>query len=411
MIRNLQTASSDLRGLARLAVTGTVGVTDLVEAVHDGIRHPLSAPAARAPKGLQGLIYGAVRLLTRTAGLCAEAALSPFGPQPNPEVPSPRREALLAALNGAVGDHLAATGNPLALPMTLHHAGQRLVLETGALARAVPRPGTRIVLLVHGLCRNDRQWHQGGRDHGAALARDLGCTALYLRYNSGLHISANGKTLAELLETLVTQWPEPVESLSILAHSMGGLLARSACHQAQEAGRAWPARLRHLIFLGTPHHGSPLEQWGHWLERGLEAAPFARPLARLGKARSAGITDLRFGNLLEEDWLGSDDASLSGDRRRHVPLPEGVLCCALAAQTGTTADSVQGRLLGDGLVPVDSALGRHRDPRRCLRFPADRTWIGQGMGHLDLVARPEAYEQIRRWMTAAEPGAPAGAQG
>ena len=413
MIPYLRAVSSDLRGLARLAVEGTVGVTDLVEAMHQGIQHPLTGGKARhavGGRGLSGLVYGAIRALTRTVGLGVEAALAPLSPPEGELDPSPQREALRAVLNGVLGDHLAATGNPLATPMSLHHDGQPLVLATTALAAAILRPGVRVLVLIHGLCHNERQWGLSGPDHGAALARDLGCTTLYLRYNTGLHISTNGKALADLLETLLAQWPEPVERLDILAHSMGGLVARSACHQAQAAGQAWPASLRHLIFLGTPHHGSPLERWGHWLQRGLEASPFASPLARLGKVRSAGITDLRYGNLLEEDWQGLDPHADGKDLRRSVPLPEGVRCCAVAGTTGEQADSWKGHLWGDGLVPLDSALGRHKDPQRCLAFPENQTWIGHEMGHLELLNRPEVYEQIRRWLQTAESG-PAGDAG
>ena len=407
MIPYLRAVSSDLRGLARLAVEGTVGVTDLVESMHQGIRHPLTGGKARQAvggRGISGLVYGTIRALTRTVGLGVEAALAPLDTLEGAPLPSPQRETLLAALNGVLGDHLVATGNPLATPMRLYHAGQPLVLETAALRAALPKPGTHLLVLLHGLCHNERQWGQSGFDHGVALARDLGCTTLYLRYNTGLHISTNGQALAELLETLLAQWPEPVVRLDVLAHSMGGLVARSACHQAQVAGLAWPVSLRNLIFLGTPHHGAPLERWGHWFERGLEASPFASPLARLGKVRSAGITDLRHGNLLQEDWQGLDPGTEAEDRRRPVPLPAGVRCCAVAGTAGEDADSWQGRLWGDCLVSVDSALGRHPDPQHDLAFPENQTWIGQGLGHLDLLTRPEVYEQVRRWLEGAGTG-------
>ncbi|MEI6593443.1 MAG: hypothetical protein WCL47_09375 [Holophagaceae bacterium] len=407
MIPYLRAVSSDLRGLARLAVEGTVGVTDLVESMHEGIQHPLSAGKPRhavGGRGLSGLVYGTIRALTRTVGLGVEAALAPLDTLEGAPLPSPQRETLLAALNGVLGDHLAATGNPLATPMRLYHAGLPLVLEAAALRAALPKPGTHLLVLIHGLCHNERQWGQSGFDHGVALARDLGCTVLYLRYNTGLHISTNGKALADLLETLLTQWPEPVARLDLLAHSMGGLVARSACHQAQVAGLAWPATLRHLVFLGTPHHGAPLERWGHWFERVLEASPFASPLARLGKVRSAGITDLRYGNLLEADWQGQDPHAEGKDRRVPVPLPAGVRCCAVAGTAGADADSWKGRLWGDGLVSVDSALGRHPDPQHDLAFPENQTWTGQGLGHLDLLTRPEVYAQVRRWLEGAGTG-------
>jgi len=76
--------------------------------------------------------------------------------------------------------------------------------------------------MVHGLCLNDRHWRRDEHDHGAALADDLGLTPLYLRYNTGLHIGDNGRDFAKMLETLLRNWPRPVEELVILGHSMGG---------------------------------------------------------------------------------------------------------------------------------------------------------------------------------------------
>ena len=396
MFQNLPIDASDLRGLARLAMEATLGVTDLVEAVHDAIRHPVSARAGLRPvrgRGLKGGVYKVVRTLTRTLGRGVEASLAPLAGASLQEA-SPLR----AALNGVVGDHLAATGNPLALTMSLYHEGRPLTLETADLAAAIPKPGTRILLLIHGLCLDHRHWTRESHGQDSALARDLGYTLLHLGYNSGLHVSTNGRALADLLEALCARWPEPVQDLAILAHSMGGLLARSACHCAAVSGQAWLGSLRHLVFLGTPHHGSPLERWGHLLERGLAASPFTSAFTRLGNLRSAGITDLRHGNLLDQDWHGQEPLAQDRDTRQPVPLPAGVCCCAIAAMDGKDEGSLKGRLLGDGLVPVDSALGRHREARRRLAFPEDRVWVARGMNHVDLLARPETYAKIRRWL-------------
>jgi hypothetical protein len=57
-----------------------------------------------------------------------------------------------------------------------------------------------------------------------------------------------------------------------------------------------------------------------------------------------------------------------------------------------------GKRLGDGLVPVDSALGRHAKPELTLGFPAAHQWIARGMDHLDLLSRPEVYATIRSWL-------------
>lgn len=401
MCPDLPIDPSDLRGLARLAVEAAVGVTDLVETVHHAISHPVAARAGRRPvrgRGLEGGIYKAIRTLTQALGNGVEALLANAPAPMGRPAASPGSDTLRAALNGVVGDYLAATGNPLALDMSIQFKGHPLVMEAADLAATIPKSSTRILLLVHGLCMDDQHWARESHGQDEALARDLGFTLLRLRYNSGLHVSTNGRALADLLEALLARWPCPVEHLAILAHSMGGLLARSACHHAGTSGQAWLGSLRHLIFLGTPHHGSHLERWGHVLELGLAASPFTRTFTRLGNLRSAGITDLRYGNLLDQDWQGQAPFDQDRDTRQPVPLPEGVCCCAIAAMTGKSTGSLKGRLLGDGLVPVDSALGRHPEARRSLAFPEDRAWVGHGMNHLDLLARPEVYGQIRRWL-------------
>jgi pimeloyl-ACP methyl ester carboxylesterase len=311
---------------------------------------------------------------------------------------SPEREAVVAALNGVLGDHLAATANPLATTMAFRRNGRPLALETSALTSSVPNAGGRLLVLLHGLCMSDLQWRRAGHDHGEALARDLGYTPVYLHYNSGQHISINGQALAHCLEQLVDQWPLPVERLAILGHSMGGLLARSALHYATQAGHRWPSRLDDLVFLGTPHHGAPLERAGNWVDIILGATPYAAPFARLGKVRSAGITDLRHGSLLDEDWVGRDRFARSADRRQHLVLPARVRCYAAAAIIGQQRGDLKARLLGDGIVPLDSALGRHTDPARALAFAESRQWVGHGMNHLELLNRAEVYAQLRQWL-------------
>ncbi len=400
MTRTTHLHPSDLRGFARLATGATAGLADLVEAMHHTIVRPLGSASRQPPDrmgGIPGLVYGSVRGVTRLVGGGLDVLLAQLRPTLTGRTSSPEREAVLAALNGVLGDYLVASGNPLAIPMSLRRDGRSLVLGAEALAATIPRASGRLAVLVHGLCMNDLHWNRDGHNHGAALARDLGYTPLYLHYNTGLHTSTNGRALADLLEVLLKQWHAPVTELALVAHSMGGLVVRSACHYGAAAGHDWPQQLRKLVFLGTPHHGAPLERGGNWFEVILGVTPYARPFARLGKIRSAGITDLRYGNVLDEDWEGRDRFARGRDTRQSVPLPDGVRSYAMAATTGTRSGDVRDRLVGDGLVPVSSALGRHRDPRRSLSFPEERQWIGHGMNHLDLLGRPEVSEQIVRW--------------
>ena len=389
---------ADLRGFARLATQATAALADLVEAMHYTIVPRVGgAHTPGRTRGLTGLVYKSVRGVTRLVGGGLDTVLAQLGPTLAGRRSSPEREAVLAALNGVLGDYLVASGNPLAISMSLRRDGRPLALEKQALATAIPQRSGKVAVLAHGLCMNDLQWNRNGHDHGAVLARDLGYTPVYLHYNSGLHTSVNGRTLAALLEVLLEQWPQRVEELAIVAHSMGGLVARSACHYGAAGGHVWPRRLRRLVFLGTPHHGAPLERGGNWVDVILGAAPYAAPFARLGKIRSAGITDLRHGNVLDEHWAGHDRFARGRDTRLSVPLPEGVQSYAMAATTGRKPGDLRDRLLGDGLVPLKSALGRHESSRRSLRFPRSRQWIGYGMNHMDLLGRSEVSDQIVHW--------------
>lgn len=390
--------TADVRGLSRLIVDATIGLTNAVEVMHHNImRTPFmfGAPTHEPAPGITGFVYDSIRGVTRVVGGSVDIALAQPMPQEMESPSPPEREALLAALNGVVGHHLDASDNPLAIRMQLRSRGQAL---DGAGMDVMSPLGGKIVLLIHGLGMNDRQWQRQGHDHGAALAADLGYTPVYLHYNSGLHISQNGEALAGLLEGRLAHWPVPVEELVILGHSMGGLVARSACYYGGLAGHAWLHHLRKIVFLGTPHHGAPLERGGSWLNIILGASPYSAALARLGQVRSAGITDLRYGSLRHEDWANGDRFARAGDQRQPVPLPEGVLCYAIAATTSHRVDGLKTQLLGDGLVPLNSALGYHKNPELALPIPPSRQWIGHTMGHLDLLHRREVYEQLRLWL-------------
>jgi pimeloyl-ACP methyl ester carboxylesterase len=377
-------------------------MTDLVEAMHHNIaRAPgiLGTPAQGPTTGIKGRVYRRIRKVTGLVGDGIDAILSRRIPMPGEKSLSPGREAVLAVLNGVLGDYLAATNNPLAIPMCLRRDGRTLELAGQALVAAVPQPSGKLVVLAHGLCMNDLKWKRRGHDHGAALARDLGYTPLYLHYNSGRHISTSGREFAHLMDALVEQWPVPLKELVIIGHSMGGLVSRSACHYGAVAGNDWLRHLRKLVFLGTPHHGAPLERGGNWVHIIMGMSPYTAPFARLGKIRSAGITDLRYGSMLDEDWEGRDRFEHSKDPRRPVPLLEGVQCYTIAATTGRKRGGLSERFVGDGLIPLNSALGRHKKSSLSLSFPEARQWVGYGMNHLDLLSHPEVYEMIRRWLT------------
>jgi hypothetical protein len=260
----------------------------------------------------------------------------------------------------------------------------------------------KILIVIHGLCMNELQWtaqHKGKPiNHANAICAALGYTPLYVRYNSGLHASDNGAELARQLEDLLSHWPVPVQDLSVLAHSMGGLVMRSAVNSATQAGLQWQRHLKHIVFLGTPHHGAPLERAGNWIDVILGSTPYSRPFAKLGQLRSSGITDLRYGLVRDSDWQGHDRFHRKPDNRTPLPLPDGVNCFTVAATTAAKRSAVADQLVGDGLVPLHSALGKHDQARRCLNFPADHQHIAYRTGHLQLLNDPAITRQVLRWL-------------
>jgi pimeloyl-ACP methyl ester carboxylesterase len=395
MAKKTRSHVDDLRGASRLAVEATQGVTVLVEQMHRTIGSGpsvLGRPLEGAARLLTGIVYGSVRGVTGLVGASVDLALEQIAPLLGESIPGAERDAVLAALNGVLGDYLADTVNPLAIQMQLRCAGEPLDLDDpDSLRAALPDATGKLLLMVHGSCMNDRQWLRNGHDHGKALAGDLGWTRVDVLYNSGLHISTNGDAMASLVETLVAAWPTDLDEIAIVAHSMGGLVSRSASRAAEKEGHRWRARLRALVFLGTPHHGAPLERGGNWIDVLLGASRYSAPLARLGKIRSAGVTDLRFGNVLEEHWHGRDRFEKGSDERTPVPLPPDVECYAVAGSRSSAT--------GDGLVPVASALGVHDDPARSLAFPEAHTLTVPGAAHLDLLDRAEVYEHLRAWLS------------
>ena len=402
MTRKSHARVADLRGAGRLAIDATIGLTSLVETMHHNIlRTPgvLGEKTQEPAGGITGLVYKSIRGVTRLVGGGIDAVLGRLATLFGTETESSaQREAVLAALNGVLGDHLQASSNPLAIPMQWRRDGIALPLTREELAAAIPGANGKLLLLVHGLCMNDLLWRRHGHDHGAALAADAGYTPVYLHYNSGLHVSTNGRAFSRQIDALLRAWPVPVDNVTILAHSMGGLVARGACHYGGREGHDWPRRLRNMIFLGTPHHGAPLERGGSWIDAALDASPYTTAFARLGKIRSAGITDLRHGSMVDADWEHRDRFVRSRRKPQALPLPPGVSCYSIAASLAKATGEPLERLLGDGLVPLASALGQHDDARRTLPFGKSHQWIGYGMHHLDLLDRGEVYACIRRWL-------------
>ncbi|MBP7414326.1 MAG: alpha/beta hydrolase, partial [Giesbergeria sp.] len=157
--------ASDLRAAAQLASQATVGVSRIVEGVHQSVWRTLGAPGGAQPgqaRGLTGLVYRAVEGSAQLLGKGAQGVLTRLEPllaTADAQKPgSPQREAVLAALNGVMGDRLAASGNPLATPMTLRWQGTALDWQAPPQDTADMQVTGKVLLLIHGLCMNDLQW-------------------------------------------------------------------------------------------------------------------------------------------------------------------------------------------------------------------------------------------------------------
>jgi pimeloyl-ACP methyl ester carboxylesterase len=376
-------AQAEARELSRLASDEFSALPRGIGDVHAAISgrvfralgpsaHPIQLLHDALARGAYEGVRGGLRLSALAA---ATAARSRAGDVPLSE--TPRGASVIGALNGLYGDQLEAEGSALAIELS---------------ARRIGEPATpHMAVFLHGLGETEFAW--GTPSYGERLHTELDITPVFVRYNTGRHVSENGESLAALLSELVADWPVEVERITIVGHSMGGLVARSACHRGGE----WSPLVRHVVSLGTPHMGAPLEQAVHAISAALHLAPETRPLARFLRRRSAGIRDLRRGSLVDEDWRDQDPDALRAKALTEVPLCEGVTHCFVAATITTSDTHPVGRLLGDALVLTPSASGRSRSRR--IGFDEEYGMTLGGAHHLALLNHPEVYAQLRTWLS------------
>lgn len=293
-----------------------------------------------------------------------------------------RLELALGVLNGAIGDYLARTSNGLATPMTFVVDGEPVAPDRLTLS------SRRVAILLHGLmCTEDVWEHEGGGDYGAFLARDLGFSPLYVRYNTGLAIPDNGAAFDALLDALVDA--HEVDEILFVGYSMGGLVVRSACHFAGVAGKSWLGKVQRTIYVGTPHRGAPLERLGRFATRVLERIPdpYTRLIAQVGDLRSAGVKDLGDADLTHEHRAQRQPRWSLRDVRHPVPLLPTIRHYLIA---GTLSDDpILAGLFGDTMVPVPSATNMPE------LIPKERMRVFSRIDHMGLAHNADVYEQIR----------------
>ena len=401
-------APDETRALARLAFDELGGLAGGVHGIHRAIAERAfsavgsgASPARSVHDAAASGAYGAVRGATRMVGLAADAGLRSFTVgEPRWLSSSAGGAAALGALHGLIGDGLEREGSDLQEPMSVRIARRVVPTDGDSLRDAFRAASPCLVVFLHGLMETELAWRLGagadGETYGTRLERDLGCTPLYLRYNSGRHISENGRSLADLLEELVAAWPVDVQQLALIGHSMGGLVTRSACHYAAERDDRWVRLVRQVATLGSPHMGAPLAQAVHWLSVGMGLLPETRAFGAFLRRRSAGIRDLRQGSLVDEDWRGRDPEALRAAACREVPLLEGATHYFVGATITHSPGHPVGRLLGDCLVLESSASGRSRTRR--IPFRSEHGMHLGGAHHLTLLNDPTVYERLREWL-------------
>jgi hypothetical protein len=395
--------TSDLRAAASFGGRGLAGATGMIRDLHLAIANraftmtgPPAAPVRLLHDGISRGVYaavgGATRAFASAAGV-AVAARAAADSGYRPLADRPAGNVVLGALNGAWGDLLQRTRSPLALTMSVRSVGASAAV-TGDVA-----------VWLHGLCETDASWRLGApkhyddprSTHGDRLHREVGLTPVFLRYNTGLHVSENGAQLSDLLDLLVADWPVPVTRLTLVGHSMGGLVIRSACHRGTEQGSTWVPLVRRVVYLGSPHLGAPLEVGAAAATRALRRLPETQPVARALATRSVGIKDLRFGDVLADDWAALTDLD---DIRAEPQTCPALLECAdhyyIGATIGRRHDTVAARVLGDALVPFASASGEGKVRR--LGLAVDRGRHLGGLHHFDLLNHPRVYAVLRDWL-------------
>jgi triacylglycerol lipase len=322
-----------------------------------------------------------------------------------------RRDEALAVVNGLFGDALAEQGSAVAMPMTVRTVTGPVPVDAGGLEAAFPQATGSIAVLVHGLMATESVWGFPGHSatsYASLLAHDHGVTPVLLRYNTGRHISVNGRELAGLLHRLVAAWPVPVNDITLIGHSMGGLVVRSACHYATAARpwrdvvrgrRSWISKVRRVVLIAVPNTGAPLEAFANLTSAALWSLPI--PVTRLVglglDTRSAGIRDLRFGAITDEDWVEQDpDARVRPVAHRVATVRRARYLIIAGSVTADPAHPLS-RVVGDSFVTTQSASGVLGETAEGGLFPGATVRVFPKVTHTALAHRREVYDEITTW--------------
>jgi pimeloyl-ACP methyl ester carboxylesterase len=339
---------------------------------------PASRKAESSHGGISSLVYGLVRVGATVLGAGLDTAMT-HQPQ--------TAQSFQAFVNGLWGDRLDRLHDDLATPMRLCGGSGTPVPIGPGVAAAFPEASGRLVVLVHGLARTERCW--SGTDHAPGLARSLAAhpafTPLSVRYNTGLPISVSGARLGALLEELAGHWPVQIDSIALVGHSMGGLVAATAAQASERAKHRWFDNLTDVVTIGSPHRGTPLEKLTQAVAWSLDLTPSSRPLAGFLNGRSQGIKDLGVDN------PGANDArAVDAWPDRASPVRYHLIGGVVTSDPSHPV----GAMLGDLVVrPPSSTSGTKQEPTHTVL-------IG-GVHHAGLLNHPTVVDQVLGWLASA----------
>ncbi|MGA9859250.1 MAG: hypothetical protein WBQ18_15400 [Solirubrobacteraceae bacterium] len=410
----------ELKALGVLAGDAAAGIAGQAREVHAGIAErvfgslKVLGPPADAVRVVHDQIsdgaYTGARFLAAAIVRGGAGALSLTRPPDAPSIREhPRGRLAVGAINGAWGDRLHEHGSVLETPMAVRRHGREVAIDTVALRDAFGAVTPRLAVFIHGLGETEDAWRLRAKrstPYGDRLAAELGYTPVYVRYNTGRHISHNGRALDALLQEILAAWPQPVAEVALIGHSMGGLVARGACHYAAQRGDgAWHERVRHVFTLGAPHKGAPLELAANAACHAASRLPETRPFVNPIRLRSSGVKDLGYGYVVDEDWDGHDPDAFWANTGTVVPFLSTANHYFVSASLTREPDAPLGRMVGDLLVLRPSAWC-HDGHGEQLQFPVDRYRHVGGATHFDLLNHPAVYAQIRHWIAGEDPALP-----
>lgn len=356
-----------------------------VERMHRAVAAPWFAalgapgrPVGVAHDVVSRVVYGSIRIGAEVVGLGLDARIAPN---------SSSVEGAQAFVNGLWGDALGRHEPRLGTSMGVCDAQGAFIPPGADLTEAFPVATNRLVVLVHGLTKTERCWN--GTDTRPGLISPVeghpALTPLAIRYNTGRAVAANGTHLASLLEEVHAAWPQPVQSIALVGHSMGGLVIRSACAAARQAGHRWIGDVSDVITIGSPHRGAPLEKFVNAAAWGLNVAPQTRPLADFLNTRSQGIKDLRVGSIGYPSYEKPREANQADQVRYHF----------IAGVITSNPTHPVGGVVGDLMVrPASSTRAPSLEPTNVV--------VLGGVSHFDLLHEHAVIDQVMDWLAPSE---------